>query len=198
MSPQNPRSGHVPRGYKAPGPLPEGASERLAEFENLLRKWAPKLDLVAPGDLDRLAERHIEDSLRAVPLVDAIGAGPAVDVGSGGGLPGVPLALAARSRRWRFLEPRRRRAGFLEEVVRELDLEAEVVTMSAEEASGDDRYTDHSVAVARALAPPAKAFALLLPLLHPGGTAILWVGGSAKLPPDAALSSQGLATMLKT
>ena len=198
MSRQNPRSEGVPRGYKAPQPLSGASIERLAEYENLLRKWAPKLDLVAPRDLDRLAARHIDDSLKAVSLIDSLSPGPAVDVGSGGGLPGVPLAIVARPRPWLLLEPRQRRAAFLEEVVRELRLEAEVVTLSAEESAGHPRLTDHAIAVARALASPERAFRLMIPLVRVGGTAVLWVGEKAELPPEAALSGPGLATMNRT
>ncbi|HYN36229.1 MAG TPA: RsmG family class I SAM-dependent methyltransferase [Actinomycetota bacterium] len=169
----------------------------MAVYEDLLRRWAPKLDLVAPGDLDRIGPRHIEDALRAVPLLDGLPEGPAVDVGSGAGLPGVPLALAARPRPWRLLEPRRRRAAFLEEVIRELSLDVEVVSSTAEDAAADSRLCTHVVAVARALAPPGAAFSLLLPLLGEGGTAVLWIGQSAELPPEAALWTQGLATMRK-
>ena len=198
MSEQNPRSEGVPRGYKAPHSLSAASIERLTGYENLLRKWAPKLDLVAPGDLDRLGKRHIEDSLKAVALIDSLDPGPAVDVGSGGGLPGIPLAIACRPRPWRLLEPRKRRAAFLEEVARELGLNAEVVTISAEEAAADKGLTSHVVAVARALTTPQRAFPLLIPLLRPGGTAVLWVGETAKLPPEAALFTQGLATMNRT
>ena len=197
MSRQNRRSEHVPRGYKAPTPLAAEISQSLAVYEDLLRRWAPKLDLVASGDVDRIGPRHIEDALRAVPLLDGLPGGAAVDVGSGAGLPGVPLALAARPRPWRLLEPRRRRAAFLEEVVRELSLQAEVITSTAEDAATDPRFTSHVVAVARALAPPATAFSLLLPLLRETGTVVLWVGRTAELPPDAELWTQGLAIMRK-
>lgn len=197
MSRQNRRSDHVPRGYKAPTPLSAEAYEGLAIYEDLLRKWAPKLDLVAPGDVDRIGPRHIEDALRAVPLLDSLPEGPAVDVGSGAGLPGVPLAVAAHPRPWRLLEPRRRRAAFLEEVIRELSLDAEVITSTAEDAAADPRLCTHVVAVARALAPPQAAFSLLLPLLGEAGTAVLWIGRLAKIPPEAALWTQGLATMRK-
>ena len=102
-----------------------------------------------------------------------------------------------RSRHWRLLEPRKRRAAFLEEVTRELDLDIEVLSISAQEASRRTDLRDHAVAVARALAPPQEAADLLLPLLGEGGTAVLWVGKDAKLPANAALSSEGLATISK-
>ncbi|MGH2757021.1 MAG: RsmG family class I SAM-dependent methyltransferase, partial [Actinomycetota bacterium] len=65
---------------------------KLAAYAALVRTWANRLDLVAPGDLDRFEERHIADSLRLLPLLERLPEGPCVDVGSGAGLPGIPLA----------------------------------------------------------------------------------------------------------
>ena len=197
MSRQNRRSDHVARGTFSFDTLGQDARAALEQFEQDLRTWAPKLDLIAPGDLSRLRDRHIADSLKALPLVDSLSDGPAVDVGSGAGLPGIPLAIAGRPRVWRLLEPRKRRAAFLEEVVRVLDLEAEVVPLTAEEAARDPLFRDHAVAVARALAPPAEADRIMNPLLRAGGTAILWVGKGAELPPGSVLSTEGLVTIEK-
>ena len=194
---QNPRSDDVSRETSALRALPDEIRSRLEAYLELVRSWAPKLDLVSPGDLDRLKERHLDDALRAVPVIDSLADGPAVDVGSGAGFPGVPLALAGRPRAWRLLEPRRRRAAFLEEVTREVAPDVEVLALSAEEAAREPRLTEHAVAVARALAPPDEALGLLTPLLVEGGTAILWVGSDARLPPGSRLSAPGLATLLK-
>ena len=193
MSDQKRRSSHVPRGYTPFERLERSARERLETYEALVAAWAPRLDLVAPNELARFRERHVADSLRAVPLLDILPPGAAVDVGSGAGLPGVPLAIAAAPRPWVLLEPRRRRAAFLEEVVRELDLDAEVRTGRAQELDGEL----FAVAVARALAPPREAFALVRPLVGRTGTAVVWVGKSARLPSEAGLWAEGLATMPK-
>ena len=194
---QNPRSGDVSRETSSLDALPDEVRSRLDAYLDLIRSWAPKLDLVSPGDLDRLEDRHLGDALRAVAVIDSLADGPAVDVGSGAGFPGIPLALAARPRPWRLLEPRRRRAAFLEEVTRALAPDVEVLAMSAEDAAREIRLTEHAVAVARALAPPDEALGLLTPLLREGGTAIVWVGADAKLPTGSRLSAPGLATLLK-
>ena len=166
---------------------------RLRLFEELIRSWAPRLDLVSPADLPRLWERHIRDSLRAVPWIEEASPGPCIDVGSGAGLPGIPLAVAT-GRAWRLLEPRRRRAAFLEEVVRELALEGcEVVTATAGEAARDAALARaHAVATARALAPPAEAAALCRPLVSPGGAILLFVGANREIPLNAEEQSPGL------
>ena len=170
--------------------------ERLKAYAELVRSWAPRLDLVAPGDLDRLEERHISDSLKALPLVAGAPPGPAVDVGSGAGLPGIPLALADPSRHWRLLEPRAKRAAFLEEAVRALELDCEVLAQTAAEAARDPALARaHVVATARALAAPETAFELLRPLGAPGGIGLVWVGKGALLPPEAEEIDPGLASV---
>lgn len=175
------------------GPDP---TAHLAAYAELIRRWAPRLDLIAPGDLDRLEERHLDDSLKALELVRAAPPGLAVDVGSGAGLPGVPLAIAAPERRWRLLEPRAKRAGFLDQVVRELELNAEVIRMSAQQAASDPALAGvHVIATARALTAPAAIFDLLTPLLQAGGSSLVWVGERARIPSGAEEPVPGLAIM---
>jgi 16S rRNA (guanine527-N7)-methyltransferase len=176
---------------KTPFTGPEQA--KLNDFSQLVRSWAPKLDLVAPGDLDRFRERHVVDSLRLLDLLSEAPEGPCIDVGSGAGLPGIPLAIAS-DRHWRLLEPRQRRVAFLEEVVRELDLDCEVITKSAEEAAEDPHLaSSHALATARALAPPEKARELLAPLVKPGGISAIFIGAGVELGPDFRIWRQGIA-----
>ena len=190
---QKPRSQGVPRDYGEVA-LPPGGPERLAAYEDLVRRWAPRLDLVSPTDLSRFHERHIADALKAVSLLASLGSAEVVDVGSGAGLPGIPLAVALPARKWTLLEPRRARAAFLEEVVRNLELDVEVKAQSAEEVARTEGAV-FGIATARALAPPAETFALLTPLLNDGGPAVGWVGRGARLPANSGLWAEGLATM---
>lgn len=167
---------------------------RLAAYAELVRRYAARLDLVAGSDLARFEERHIADSLRALPLLDRAQEGPCIDVGSGAGLPGVPLAIARPQRRWRLLEPRRLRAAFLEECVRVLGLDAEVVLLSAQAAAARPGFAAaHAFACARALAPPDEAAGLLRPLLAPGGIGVVFVGSGAGLPAGSEVAAGGLA-----
>ena len=132
---------------------------------------------------DELWRRHVEDALTAADLVGT--ARTVVDVGSGGGSPGIPLALEldlAAS----LLEATRPKAAFLRRVVAEIGLAAEVVHARSEEyarGEGRDRF---DLAVARALAPPPVALELCLPLVRTGGRLILWTGDVETSPLDAA------------
>ena len=174
--------------------LSREAQSALAGYAELLRRWAPKLDLISDRDLSRLEERHLDDSLKALPLLSDVPEGPSVDVGSGAGLPGIPLAIAEPTRSWRLIEPRKRRAAFLEEVVRELGLSCEVLTISAEQAALDPALrAAHALGTARALAAPKAALGLVRPLVAPAGLAVVWVGKDPELPAEAEVTDSGLA-----
>jgi 16S rRNA (guanine527-N7)-methyltransferase len=97
-----------------------------------------------------------------------------VDVGSGGGAPGIPLAVELPEREVTLLESSRRKCDFLERWARELP-NVRVVCGRAEEQAVDA----WGVAVAKALAPPAVAAEWCLPLVAPGGAAILYTGPNA-------------------
>jgi 16S rRNA (guanine527-N7)-methyltransferase len=114
----------------------------------------------------------LDGALLGVDLV-AREAGAVIDVGSGGGSPGIPLAAALPDRAVTLLEAERRKCEFLQRWTGHLS-NLEVVWGRAEEQP-TERF---GVAVSRALAPPAVAAEWLLPLVVVGGAAILWVGPS--------------------
>jgi 16S rRNA (guanine527-N7)-methyltransferase len=141
--------------------------------------------VTAVRDLDRAWEVLVEDALAAAGLVTELGAAEAVDVGSGGGSPGIPLALALGIRTT-LLEATGTKARFLERAVRALDAPCTVVHARSEEygrGEGRDRFP---LALARALAAPPVAAELVLPLVSPDGAAILWTGAGV----DAAAVAQ--------
>ena len=120
---------------------------------------------------------HLDDSLRAAEVVRRFD-GPLVDVGSGGGAPGIPLAAALPEREVTLLESSRRKCAFLERWAREFP-NVRVVNGRAEQ-----QRVDHwGVAVAKALAPPVVAAEWCLPLVAPGGAAVLFVGPTADAAP---------------
>jgi 16S rRNA (guanine527-N7)-methyltransferase len=115
----------------------------------------------------------LDDALRAVPLVLTT-SGRVIDVGSGGGSPGIPLAAALPERTVTLLDAERRKCDFLRRFTDELP-NTEVIWGRAEEQPKEE----FGVALAKALAKPPVAAELTLPLVRPGGIAILWIGGSA-------------------
>lgn len=121
--------------------------------------------------LDDARRVLLDDSLRALELVRAT-EGPVVDVGSGGGAPGLPLAFALPDREFVLLDAERRKCDFLE---RWAPPNARVVWGRAEEQPTDFG----GVTLAKALAAPPVAAEWCLPLVRPGGVAILWVGETA-------------------
>lgn len=131
-----------------------------------------------------------DDSLRAAELVAGNG-GAIVDVGSGGGAPGIPLALALPDRDVVLLDAERRKCEFLEQWA---PANARVIWGRAEEQATDWA----GVAVAKALAHPPTAAEWCLPLVHPGGAVILWVGPSADPAPVAAVAARLAAELEST
>ena len=118
---------------------------------------------------------HVEDALAAADLLSA---GPVVDVGSGGGSPGIPLAAARPDLEFHLLESTRKKCFFLNEVAADFP-NVEVVCARAEEHATGRGRDFYGTAVARALAPPPVAAEWCLPLVAVGGTAILFVGPTA-------------------
>lgn len=145
--------------------------ERLAAYEGLLARRGMDLGLVAQGDRDRLWERHLLDSARAAAVLPA--SGRCLDLGSGGGLPGVVVAILRPSLSVKLVERRNLRAAFLEHVVRTLGLlNVDVVAGMA----GDLAPADADAATARAFAPLPQAWETARELLRPGGILVYFAG----------------------
>jgi 16S rRNA (guanine527-N7)-methyltransferase len=149
-----------------------------------LERWLDAL-LATPGltsirDRSEAARVHVDESLAALEVVRRYG-GPIVDVGSGGGAPGIPLAAALPNRQVTLLEANGRKCAFLREMA--LEFPNVTVVQGRAEEQETDRF---GVAVAKALAPPPVAAEWCLPLVVPGGAAVLYVGPSA----DAAAVSR--------
>jgi 16S rRNA (guanine527-N7)-methyltransferase len=159
-----------------------------SDADERLRRWLEAV-LETPGltaleDLGEARRALLEDSLRAVELVSGFD-GPVVDVGSGGGAPGIPLAAALSDREMTLLEAERRKVDFLRRWEGEFP-NLRVVWGRAEEQEPDE----FGVALAKALAPPPVAAEWCLPLVRPGGAAVLWVGPSAELGRIARVAEQ--------
>ena len=151
-------------------------------------------------DLEEARRVLLDDSLRGLELVRRE-SGPVVDVGSGGGAPGIPLALALPEREFVLLEAQERKCVFLRD---HAPPNARVVWGRAEEQAVDWA----GCALARALAPPPVAAEWCLPLVRTGGAVVLWVGPTAapeavraaaeKLAGEVESAADGFVVLRKT
>jgi 16S rRNA (guanine527-N7)-methyltransferase len=153
-------------------------------LERWLRQVVATPGLTAIDDLEQARRALLDDALRAADVVGRLD-GTIVDVGSGGGSPGIPLAAVLPEREVVLLEARRRKADFLREAALEFP-NVTVVEGRAEEQE-PDRF---GVALAKALAQPPVAAEWTLPLVRPGGAAVLWLGPSADLAAVGRVSEQ--------
>jgi len=155
-----------------------------------VRRWLEAL-VAAPGltsvrDLAEARRLHVDDALAALPLIDD---GPVVDVGSGGGSPGIPLAAARPDLRFDLLEASERKCAFLREAARAFP-NVRVVRGRAEEHGRDAGRDAYAIALSRALAPPPVAAEWCLPLVRPGGRLILFAGTAAAAVTAAAAAKE--------
>jgi 16S rRNA (guanine527-N7)-methyltransferase len=150
--------------------------------EAWLRALVSTPGLTAIGDIEEARRVLLDDSLRGAELVAEFD-GSIVDVGSGGGVPGIPLAFALPDREVTLLEATGRKCDFLRDWA---PPNARVVHGRAEEQETDV----YGIAVAKALAIPPVAAEWCLPLVRPGGAAILWVGPSVELEHVARVAVQ--------
>jgi 16S rRNA (guanine527-N7)-methyltransferase len=151
-------------------------------LDDWLRALVATPGLTAIGDAGEARRVLLDDSLRGVEVVSRFD-GPIVDVGSGGGVPGIPLAASLPGLEVTLLEANGRKCDFLRTWA---PPNASVVQGRAEEQQTDV----FGVAVAKALAPPPVAAEWCLPLVHAGGAVVLWVGPSADLEQVAKVASQ--------
>lgn len=155
-----------------------GEQLELAEsFATMLQKHGTERGLIGPKEVDRLWERHLLNSAVLAELLPPNSR--VVDVGSGAGLPGIPLAVARPDLDLTLVEPMARRVAWLSEVIESLELGVDVVRGRAEERSVRERITDQDVVTARAVAPMARLATWCLPLVRPGGRLLALKGASA-------------------
>lgn len=157
------------------GPVSRETFERLTLFKSSFLKWATRINLVAPSTFPDIWQRHILDSAQVLPL-----AGPAtrwLDLGSGGGFPGLVLALLLRQRggaRVDLVESNRKKCGFLQAMIGEFDLPAIVHPVRIEDAVKN--VVAPEVVTARALAPLPLLLDLSSPWLTSGAVAFFHKG----------------------
>ena len=157
-------------------------TDRLAAYRDMLVSWNRKMDLTSVADGD-IPMRHLADSL--LPLYqypDLFPRGASLaDVGTGAGLPGLPIAIARGDLRVTLIESMRKRCDFLEAVQEKLGLNnARVLCLRAEEAGQQEGLRESfDRTVSRAVAAAPVLLEYLLPLTRVGGAALCWKGPGA-------------------
>ncbi len=149
-------------------PVSRETAERLDRFVEHFLKWQRVVQLVAPSTLQTLWTRHIADSLQLLPDIED--AREIVDVGSGGGFPGLVLSIAAPDKKFHLIESDTRKASFLREAARVADSSAEVYAGRVESVAKQITTGIHSV-TARALAPLPKLLEFTAPFMKVGAKA---------------------------
>jgi 16S rRNA (guanine527-N7)-methyltransferase len=164
----------------------EPLAERLAVYAALVLGANRRVNLTGAKDGAAFAA-HIADALTLAAYVT----GPLIDVGSGNGIPGIPLALATGVR-VTLLEPIKKRAAFLAHALAKLGLDGEAVAARAEDAARDPAYRERfAVATARAVAAAPTVAELTVPFLAVGGRALLQ-RGSLETPERNAVTDAAL------
>jgi 16S rRNA (guanine527-N7)-methyltransferase len=166
----------------APPIVSRETTAQLENFLSLLLRWNARINLVAERDAETLRARHIADSLQLLPLLPP-GEGVAADLGTGGGFPGLVLAIADTARPWHLVESDRRKAAFLTAASAELGLRHVTVHAARIEALA---LPPLALLTARALAPLTVLLGHAARMLAPGGVAVFPKGRTAAAELTAA------------
>lgn len=152
--------------------LPETAQLKLLAFRDLLLKWNRTYNLTALRDPHQAISHHLLDALAILPHV---GAGPLLDVGSGGGLPGIPLAIARPDLSVTLVDTVQKKAAFLQQAAIELELKS----VAVHHARVEEMRGQYAQISSRAFAELARFISLTHHLLAPGGR---WLAMKGALP----------------
>lgn len=166
--------------------LSSNQARRIRRYETLLLERAIPMGFVAKSDSDRLRERHILDSLRAAPLFRTSDR-RAYDLGSGAGLPGIPLAIVLPGCRFTLAESRSKRSAFLELAAEQLGLS----NVEVHAGPAETLTTGADVVTARAFAPLERTWPLAAGLLRVGGSLIYFAGARIRDPEGMARATPG-------
>ncbi len=159
----------------------------LERYAALLRKWNAVQNLVSRETVDQLWPRHIDDSLQLMKFVRPDDT-DVLDLGSGGGFPAIPMAIASREteRRFTLVEPVGKKAAFLKTVARELGLPIAVLAMRADQIDSRETYP---LITSRALADLSKLLEMAQPFHAPSGHLLLPKGRNYRQELDAAAAN---------
>ncbi len=159
-------------------PCPDGLPDRLIRYHEMLMDWNSRMDLTAVTDEAEMMDRHYVDSLMPLRFGLMPSAGRVIDVGTGAGFPGLPLALACPTVSFTLMDAQQKRLTFLKAVVDALAVENVTLAHSRAEdgAHSPEHRERYDLAVARGVASLAVLSEYLLPFVKVGGRALCWKG----------------------
>ena len=180
--------------------VPDQLSRRLFAYFELLQRWNHKINLTALVELDQALDRLLLEPIAAAQVLPRHA--NLADLGSGGGSPAIPLALALESPELLMVESKSRKAAFLREAARETRVNAIVEAARFEQVSKSRSFTGRFDLVSvRAVRPDAEVLGAAAALLKPGGSVALFLNdrlaGSA-LPLPANLTWRGTHPLLRS
>lgn len=163
--------------------LPAAAEEydRFARYCAELQEWNCRMNLTAITDDEGVAEKHFADSLLPLTMAELPQGAALVDVGSGAGFPGLPMALVRPDLQVTFLDSLQKRLTFLQQLTEKLQVNAAVLHARAEDAGQDKKYREqYDVATARAVANLNALAEYCLPLVRVGGQFLALKGAAGE------------------
>ena len=160
-------------------PHDESLPGKLLRYHAMLMDWNTRMDLTAVTEEAEMIDKHYVDSLIALSVPGLIPrTGTLIDVGTGAGFPGLPLALACPELRVTLMDAQKKRLNFLQAVID--DLQVRNVTLVHARAEDGAQFPQHrekyDIAVARAVASLSVLSEYLLPFVRVGGKAVCWKG----------------------
>ena len=159
--------------------------DQLRVYHDMLLRWTASINLIAPSTKTSAWDKHIVDSAQVFRMLPT-DSRHLVDLGSGGGLPGLVLSIMSQrampSLETTLVESDQRKVAFLRSVIRELDLSAEVICQRIEAVTG----LAGDVVTARALASLDQLLTFIAPIISPDGVALLLKGRQAPAEIEAA------------
>lgn len=163
------------------------ACERFARYYELLVEGNTRMNLTAVLEPGEAVDRHFLDCLAPVAQGLLPEGAKVVDVGTGAGFPGLPLLIARPDLKLTLVDALNKRLGFIQGVLDELGLQAEIVHMRAEDFSRKPEYREqYDIAAARAVAAVSPLMEYLLPCVRRGGFALCWKGPDISQEAEAA------------
>ncbi|MDR3051462.1 MAG: 16S rRNA (guanine(527)-N(7))-methyltransferase RsmG [Oscillospiraceae bacterium] len=167
---------------------------KWSAYHTLLTEANARMDLTAVQDPLETVDRHYLDCLAPLAKPGLLPQGAlCVDVGTGAGFPGVPLALVRPDLRWVLLDAQAKRVAFLRQVIAALGLNAQALHARAEDAARLAAHRErYDLATSRAVAALPALLELTLPFVRPGGWALAWKGPATAAEWPAAQAAAGL------